>query len=158
MLQNHVLFHIAEEPPAEMASLVNYGTVSAVVKRRAKELLSVVREAVKRGLNLTKDQEEQVVRTRAEPRKDVTMLENEMKSLEMGGLSKSGVILPPLLAPESHLPLSASHSSLFGPLGSLQPSVSASTSTLFGAVNIGSTRNQVRISIPHELTLKLHPL
>ena len=91
MLQNHVLFHIAEEPPAEMASLLRMfqTSVPAVVKRRAKELLNVIREAVKRGLNLTKvagvgeDQEEKVVSMDEEPSKNVTMLETEMKSLDM---------------------------------------------------------------------------
>ena len=92
MLQNHVLFHIAEEPPAEMASLLRMfqTSVPAVVKRRAKELLNVIREAVKRGLNLTKEfgsgqseDREEMVSMNEEPSKDVTMLETEMKSLEM---------------------------------------------------------------------------
>lgn len=89
-----MLFHIAEEPPAEMASLLGMfqTSVPVVVKRRAKELLNVIREGVKRGLNLAKDsgsvqsfgddQEEEVVSTVGKPRKDV-MLETEIKSLEM---------------------------------------------------------------------------
>ena len=101
MLQNHVLFHIAEEPPAEMASLLRMfqTSVPAVVKRRAKELLNVIREAVKRSVNLTneagsvqsvgKDQEEKVVSMNEEPSKDVTMLETELKSLEMADESGS---------------------------------------------------------------------
>ena len=107
-----MLFHIAEEPPAEMASLLGMfqTSVPAVVKRRAKELLNVVRAAVKRGLDLPKepdsvqsigdDQEGQAASTHGEPRKNVTTLETEMKSLEMaeeGGstnLWRSGVILP----------------------------------------------------------------
>ena len=94
MLQNHVLFRLAEEPPAEMASLLRMfqTSVPAVVKRRAKELLNVIREAVKRGLNLTKqagsvmivdDQEEILASMNEKPGKDVTMLETELKSLEM---------------------------------------------------------------------------
>jgi exosome complex exonuclease RRP6 len=112
VLQNHVLFHIAEEPPAEMASLLGMfqTSVPAVVKRRANELLNVVRDAVKRGLNFTKetgsvqsfgdDQEENVENANEEPRKGVTMLETELKSLEMveesgsTNLWRSGVILP----------------------------------------------------------------
>lgn len=107
-----MLFHIAEEPPAEMASLLRMfqTSVPAVVKRRAKELLNVIKEAVKRGLNLTKevgsvqsvgeDQEEKVVSMNEEPSKGVTMLETEMKSLEMVGESgstslwRSGMIFP----------------------------------------------------------------
>jgi exosome complex exonuclease RRP6 len=95
VLQNHVLFHIAEEPPAEMASLLGMfqTSVPAVVKRRAKELLNVIKEAVERGTNLTKeagsvqsageDQEGKVVSMNEKPRKDVTMLETEMKFSEM---------------------------------------------------------------------------
>ena len=109
MLQNHVLFRLAEEPPAEMASLLRMfqTSVPAVVKRRAKELLSVIKEAVKRGLNLTKhagsvqsEDQEEVVSMNEEPGKDVTMLETEMKSLEMMGESGStslwgsGIVLP----------------------------------------------------------------
>jgi exosome complex exonuclease RRP6 len=84
-------------------------SVPAVVKRRAKELLNVIREAVKRGLNLTKqagsviivdNQEEIVIGMNEEPGKDVTMLETEMKSLEMmdesgsTSLWGSGMVLP----------------------------------------------------------------
>jgi exosome complex exonuclease RRP6 len=108
VLQNHVLFHIAEEPPAEMASLLRMfqTSVPAVVKRRAKELLNVIREAVKRGLNSKKgqsvglEQEEMVVSMNEERSKNVTMLETEMKSLEMENASGSkslwgsGMILP----------------------------------------------------------------
>jgi exosome complex exonuclease RRP6 len=107
-----VLFHIAEEPPAEMASLLGMfqTSVPVVVKRRAKELLNVIKEAVNRGLGLPKepdsvqsigdDQEGREASTNGKPRKDVTMLETEMKSLETveeGGstnLWRSGVILP----------------------------------------------------------------
>ena len=181
MLQNHVLFHIAEEPPAEMASLLRMfqTSVPAVVKRRAKELLSVIKEAVKRGLNVTKeagsvqsvgeDQEEMVVRMNEEPRKDVTMLETELKSLEMmdesgsRNLWGSGMILASrtchfslradvMIAPESRTAFSTSQSSLFGPSEPLRSSASGSTlfatsaSTLFGAVNVGSSQNEVRHS------------
>ena len=87
-----MLFRIAEEPPAGMASLLGIfqTSVPAVVKRRAKELLNVIGEAVKRGLNSTTEAgsvqslgDDQVASTNGEPRKDVTMLETEMKSLEM---------------------------------------------------------------------------
>ena len=59
-----------------------------------------------------------------------------------------------MIGPESRMALSTSRSSLFGPSESLRSSASGSTlfatsaSTLFGAVNLGSTQNQVRHSIP----------
>ncbi|KAF8802130.1 hypothetical protein BYT27DRAFT_7113139 [Phlegmacium glaucopus] len=157
VLQNHVLFHIAEQPPAEMASLLGMfqTSVPAVVKRRAKELLNVIREAVKQGLGFVKepgsiqsfgdDQEEGVASMSEEPKKAVVMLETEMKSLEMvdesGGANLWG-------SGTSRVALSNSHSSLFGPSQSLWPSASGSTplatsaSTLFGEVNVSLSRNK----------------
>jgi exosome complex exonuclease RRP6 len=96
-----VLFRIAEEPPAEMASLLKMfqTSVPAIVKRRAKELLNAIKEAVERGTNLTKearsvqsvgeDQEGKVVSMNEEPSKDVTMSETEMKSSKMADESGS---------------------------------------------------------------------
>ena len=92
-----MLFHIAEEPPADMASLLGMfqTSIPAVIKRRVKKLLNVVKEAVKQGLILGKEagliqniedsQEEEVAVTSEEPKKDV---ETEMKSLEV--VSESG--------------------------------------------------------------------
>ena len=77
-----------------------------------------------------------------------------------------------MIGPESRMAFSTSKSSLFGPSESLRSSASGSTlfatsaSTLFGAVNLGSTQNQVR-HIPYPLSSqewsgieikKLHPL
>ena len=172
MLQNHVLFHIAEEPPADMSSLLRIfqTSVPAVVKRRAKELLNVIKEAVKRGLNLTKEagsvqnfggQEKMM---NEEPSKDVTMLETELKSLEMmdesgsSSLWGSGMFLSlvrhfslrvdGMLGSESRMAFSTSQSSLFGPSESLRPLAFGSTmfatsaSTLFGTANVGLTRTK----------------
>jgi hypothetical protein len=73
-----------------------------------------------------------------------------------------------MIAPESRVAFSTSQSSLFGPSEPLRSSASGSTlfatsaSTLFGAVNVGLTQNQVRHSIPlrndSESKLNLHPL
>ena len=73
-----------------------------------------------------------------------------------------------MIAPKSRMAFSTSQSSLFGPSASLRSSASTSTlfatsaSTLFGAVNVGLTQNQVRHSIPFmngpESKLKLCPL
>jgi len=55
VLQNHSLFLIAEQPPADMASLFTLfkPSVPPVVKRRAKELLMIIAEAVKKSLSST---------------------------------------------------------------------------------------------------------
>ena len=149
----------------------------AVVKRRAKELLDVIKEAVKQGLSLAGsvqsvggDEEAEVASTSGEPRNDVT---REMKSLEMvnegGGtdLWGSGIGFVVLhwtradwMIGTSQVALSTSHSSLFGPSQSVWPSASgsplfaASTSTLFGAVKVGSSGNQVSYCNGLEFELK----
>ncbi|KAF8652850.1 hypothetical protein AX16_004125 [Volvariella volvacea WC 439] len=52
VLPNHFLFMLAERPPAEMSALLMlFNSVPPVVKRRAKELLEVVRGVVKRSLS-----------------------------------------------------------------------------------------------------------
>jgi exosome complex exonuclease RRP6 len=51
-MPNQYLFQIAEQPPADMAALLGVfkSSVPALVRRRAKELLEVIREGVRRGL------------------------------------------------------------------------------------------------------------
>ncbi|KAI0030263.1 ribonuclease H-like domain-containing protein [Vararia minispora EC-137] len=51
VLSNHHLFALAERPPPDMAGLLaTFHTLPAVVRRRAGEMLDVIRTAVKRGL------------------------------------------------------------------------------------------------------------
>ncbi|KAJ2929812.1 hypothetical protein H1R20_g7283, partial [Candolleomyces eurysporus] len=54
VLPNHFLFTLAENPPADMSTLLGSfrggAGVPAVVKKRAKELLEVIKEAVREGL------------------------------------------------------------------------------------------------------------
>ncbi|CAA7266028.1 unnamed protein product [Cyclocybe aegerita] len=120
VLQNHFLFMLAEEPPADMASLLKVfrTSVPPLVKRRAKELLNVVREAVKRGLPMvhpgSKTAVEEVTTDEVvvETQRDVVMLESEIKSLEsLEGKVKNiwGV------TPATQRTVSTPHSSLFGP-------------------------------------------
>lgn len=54
VLPNHFLFPIAEQPPADIPSLLKIfkASIPPVVKRRARELLSVIKEAITRGLPL----------------------------------------------------------------------------------------------------------
>ena len=48
VLPNHYLFVLAEKPPADMAALLSlFHPVPPVVRRRSKELLDAIREAVK---------------------------------------------------------------------------------------------------------------
>ncbi len=90
MLQNHVLFTIAEQPPADMPALlaVFKSSVPPVVKKHIRNLLAVIREAVTRGLGPgeAKGQatltETQTQTQDAQKRKDVITLASEIKNLE----------------------------------------------------------------------------
>jgi exosome complex exonuclease RRP6 len=75
VLQNHILFLIADQLPLNMASLVALFKTSTptVIKRRAKELLSVITEAVKNNSSSEPTQlrvESQVIDNSIELRKD----------------------------------------------------------------------------------------
>ena len=85
MLQNHVLFLLAEQPPADMAALLGIfrSSVPPLVKRRMKELLGTIKDAVKRGINMGQ-LDNQGVSEQKEPesaKKGVVMLDAEMKAL-----------------------------------------------------------------------------
>lgn len=92
VLQNHALFLIAEQPPADMAALLALfrSSVPPVVKRRARELLNVIKDSVKRGMVVSRmsgqgsadERPESLVPQAEEKRQDVVMLETEMKNLE----------------------------------------------------------------------------
>lgn len=48
------MFQLAEQPPADMAALLKiFHSVPPVIRRRAKELLEVIRDCVKRHLTKT---------------------------------------------------------------------------------------------------------
>ena len=52
VLSNRFVFKLVEQPPADMAALLHaFPSTPPVVRRRAKELLDVIRGAVRRGLS-----------------------------------------------------------------------------------------------------------
>ncbi len=52
VLPNRFLFRLVQQPPADMAALLHaFEFTPPVVKRRAKELLDVIRDAMKKGLS-----------------------------------------------------------------------------------------------------------
>ncbi|KAF8148190.1 hypothetical protein B0H34DRAFT_737252 [Crassisporium funariophilum] len=152
VLQNHFLFQLAEQPPADMAALLSIfrSSVPPVVRRRAKELLDIVREAVKRGMALSQMPGQVVVveedtRAKIKPvnaRKDVVMLDAELKTLEK--VDGNGAAATLWGTGPSRPTTSTSHSSLFGSSQSVQLTPASSTpfassvSTLFG--NIGGKK------------------
>lgn len=96
-MQNHVLFTIAEQPPADMAALLAIfrSSVPPVVKKRAKELLGAIRGAVKRGLGPSRVDSEETTRNEdqlgsmeaeqvkaQQTKKEIVTLDAEIKLLE----------------------------------------------------------------------------
>ena len=82
VLQNRVLFLLAEQPPADMLALLGIfrSSVPPLVKRKMKELLSTIKDAVKRGMSIAQlGTEEQKGPESA--KKDVVMLDAELKAL-----------------------------------------------------------------------------
>ncbi|KAI9436585.1 hypothetical protein H4582DRAFT_1961793 [Lactarius indigo] len=52
MLSNRFVFKLVEQPPADMAALLHaFPSTPPVVRRRAKEVLAVIRSAVRKGLS-----------------------------------------------------------------------------------------------------------
>lgn len=89
VLQNHSLFLIAEQPPTDMATLLSKfrPTVPPIVKKRAKELLSVITNAVKESLPSSRLEGTGQIQTDMEvndsdKRGEVVMLHTEIQSLE----------------------------------------------------------------------------
>lgn len=168
MLQNHVLFAIAEQPPADMTALLAMfkSSVPPVVKRHIRDLLGVIREAVTRGLGPgeAKDQprptEAQTQTQDAQKRKDVFTLASEIKNLERMNIVHDnsdiwghGARHTTLLtiwanfgstAGMSRSASSTPHSVLLGPVRTTPKSIvfSTSVSTLFG---VKGTQVLVRI-------------
>ncbi|KAF9474588.1 hypothetical protein BDN70DRAFT_865980 [Pholiota conissans] len=146
VMQNHVLFTIAEQPPADMAALLAIfrSSVPSVVKKRAKELLGVIREAVKRGLgpsrgetrldedqNGSKEGEQMKIQQAS---RDVVMLDTEIKNLEQINVVEStniwGRSMKQAASSTPHsLLLGVSQSSMKGPITN---TLATSVSALFG--------------------------
>ncbi|KAF4621790.1 hypothetical protein D9613_012206 [Agrocybe pediades] len=152
VLQNHVLFLMAEQPPADMAALLAIfkSSIPPIVKRRAKELLTVVKEAVKRGMAMSrmggsggKDDDnnlkEQTGSTtppaveKVQTQKDVVMLDEEIKKLEETDKKPNASIW----GQGQNRVHSTSQSSLFGSSSTSSQTAkpvgyATTTSTLFG--------------------------
>ncbi|KIM36578.1 hypothetical protein M413DRAFT_449112 [Hebeloma cylindrosporum] len=144
VLQNHVLFLLAEQPPADMPALLGIfrSSVPPLVKRRMKELLSTIKDAVKRGMSMaqldgrgTQEQKE------PEPaKKDVVMLDTEMEALaEEKGDSQQQEDATAMknFWGQNAISSATTQSSLFGSSqstkGPVRVNFATSTSTLFGS-------------------------
>ena len=149
-MQNHVLFLLAEQPPADMPALLGVfrSSVPPLVKRRMKELLSTIKDAVKRGMGMAQ-LDNQGTEEKKEPesaKKDVVMLDAEMKALaeEKGAMQEATAIKS--FWGQNPTSSATTHSSLFGSSQSKKAPVgltfATSTSTLFG-----KSGNKIQASI-----------
>ncbi|KAN0114265.1 Ribonuclease H-like domain containing protein [Russula decolorans] len=132
VLSNRFLFKLAERPPADMAALLHaFDFTPPVVKRRAKELLDIIRDAMKEGLSGAVEDPKEVLPTASSettvaPSKmdvDVPSASAQLRQTSLWSFNKA-------------LPIAAT-SSLFG--SAIQPSHtqslhSTSSSSLFGSL------------------------
>ncbi|KAF9068629.1 ribonuclease H-like domain-containing protein [Rhodocollybia butyracea] len=118
VLPNHYIFQLAEQPPADMAAMLRiFHFVPPVLKRRAKELLDVIREALKH--HLTAADEKSL---------DVPMLQESAKAEQQLSLERGSI--DPSLWPSGSL--------------STKPPLSSS---LFGDMSLNSIRSHNRDNI-----------
>jgi exosome complex exonuclease RRP6 len=131
VLSNRFLFKLVEQPPADMAALLHaFEYTPPVVKRRAKELLDVIRDATKKGLSGAVEDPKEVLLPTASPETTVapSKMDVDVPSASTQPRQTS------LWSSNKALPIAAT-SSLFG--SAIQPSRtqslhSTSSSSLFG--------------------------
>jgi len=166
ILPNHFLFQLAEQPPADMASLLGLfrSSVPPVLKRRGKDLLDVIQARVKSGLALMNGGD---IIVEADREVEVLVNPDENVIHEQEGVSlqlDSGGDNAKLWGKHEQMP-SASSSSLFGSILPIHPTsantLTTSISTLFGPVlsNHGaSSGTSTKSENPHfkELLNKIH--
>jgi len=154
VLPNHFLFTLAESHPADMTALLAIfrNNIPAVVKRRAKELLEVVKLGVKRGLEGSVPQqkvlEEVVVEAKA-----VSPPAEDGGAMEVDDESKAPATVVEGLwgAPQTQSStIPATTSSLFStpqPQKAVAaPHISTGTSTLFGKALGASASAKISLS------------
>src|SRR6266403_461923 len=135
VLSNRFLFKLALQPPADMVALLRaFSSTPAVVKRRAKELLDVIRGAVKKGLSGTVEEPKEHLPT-VSP--ETTVAPSKM-DVDVSSAPSQPVPQPTSVwSSNETLPIAAT-SSLFG--STIQPSLtqplySTSSSSLFGSLH-----------------------
>ena len=131
VLSNRFLFKLVEKPPADMAALLHaFDFMPPVVKRRAKELVDVIRDAVKKGLSGAVEDPMEPIPTPSETTVAPSKLDVDVPSASTQPGQTS------LWSFNKDLPI-ASASSLFG--SAIQPfrtqsQPSTSSSSLFGSL------------------------
>ena len=134
VLSNRFVFKLVEQPPADMAALLHaFSSTPPVVKRRAKELLDVIRDSVRKGLSGAVEEPKEVLPAASS---QATVAPSEM-DVDVPSTSTQPVPQPTSLWSRSKDLPTAATSSLFGtaiqPPPS-QPLYSTSSSSLFGSL------------------------
>lgn len=170
VLPNHYIFQLAEQPPADMAAMLKiFHFVPPVLRRRAKELLDVIRESVR--WHLSSDQgKPSPVATAVNPIQDAAVEQQPLPKTDSStatSLWTLGQNLSPLhcswIDQTFSLDVSAAtssvSSSLFGSvkIGSIKPTESRSTifapqSTLFGRTIPIAGSQEVSVGVQNVLT------
>jgi exosome complex exonuclease RRP6 len=129
VLSNRFVFKLVEQPPADMAALLHaFSSTPPVVKRRAKELLDVIRNAVKKGLLGAVEEPRGPLSTAPS---ETTVAPSKM-DVDVPSASTQPVSQATLWSRNKYLPTAAT-SSLFG-VASPRPLYSTSNSSLFGSL------------------------
>ena len=153
ILSNRFVFKLVEQPPADMAALLHtFPSTPPVVRRRSKELLDIIRDAVKRGLSDAAEEPEDILV--AEPT-GATVPSIKTEGDESSAPTPSVSQPVSLWSYNQALPTAAT-SSMFG--ASTLPSrphlvYSAAISSLFGSIPAPRTNSHSRFQ---DVVKKIH--
>ncbi|KAF5392913.1 hypothetical protein D9757_001048 [Collybiopsis confluens] len=139
VLPNHYVFQLADQPPADMPAMLRiFHFVPPVLKRRAKELLDVIREAVKEHLVSGEEKSDEIA---VDSPHDIGSEESRQPEVKMDATHAMFSGKPDLPA------LSSTSSSLFGTANSVsltnQNKTSTSHSVLFGTTLASTGTSQM---------------
>lgn len=157
VLSNRFVFKLVQQPPADMAALLHaFSSMPPIVKRRAKELLDIIRDAVKRGLSGAAEEPRE---TPFAAPSEATVVSSQM---DVDGSSAPKPPLRPqstsLWSRSKDLPIAAT-STLFGTTilpSRAQPVYSTSRSSLFGSLPPSGVPKLNSLSQFQDVVNKIH--
>ncbi len=156
VLSNRLLLKLVEEPPADMGALFHvFTSTPPVVKRRAKELLDVIRDAVKKGLSGAVEEPKELLPTASS---ETTVAPSKM-DVDVPSASSPPVPQPTSLwSFNKALPVAAA-SALFGSTiqqPRAQPLHSTSSISFFGSLPPSGQSKASSLNRFQEVVNKIH--
>jgi len=155
VLSNRFVLKLVEQPPADMAALLHaFPSTPPVVRRRSKELLDVIRDAVKRGLSIAVEGPGPLVAESSGP----NVSSNEMDSDNLLAPNPPVPQSSSLWSSDEPLP-TATSSSLFGasiPSSRPRPVYSTTSSSLFGSLPPSGVPKDNSLSRFQNVVKKIH--